>query len=140
MDTKMNTLFETNFTVLPKHCNYHLPMIFGGEFLAQMDLAAAMCVSRLLHDSECDSAVTYEFSGRFLAAAEMGDIIFLKCEVTELRKKAVVVSIVADREKRAEPGRDVVAKAEFVFVTKKDGVFTPHNLKNDLLKKNKIGF
>jgi acyl-CoA hydrolase len=125
----MNLTFETNFTVLPKHCNYHIPMIFGGEFFAQMDLAAAMCVSRLLHDSECDSAVTHKFSGEFLAAAEMGDIIFLKCEVTELRKKAVVVSVVANREKRTEPGQDLIAKAEFVFVTKKNGIFAHHNLK-----------
>lgn len=124
----MNIVFETNFTVLPKHCNYHIPMIFGGEFFAQMDLAAAMCVSRLLHDSECDSAVTHKFSGEFLAAAEMGDMIFIRCEVTELRKKAVVVSVTADREKRATPGRDRVAIAEFVFVTKKNGEFCHHGL------------
>lgn len=128
MDTKMNTKFETNFTVLPKHCNYHIPMIFGGEFFAQMDLAAAMCVSRLLHDSECDSAVTHKFSGEFLAAAEMGDIIFLKCEVTELRKKAVVVHVVAQREKRAKSGRDIIAIADFIFVTKKNGEFYHHGL------------
>lgn len=103
-------------------------MIFGGEFFAQMDLAAAMCVSRLLHDSECDSAVTHKFSGEFLAAAEMGDIIFLRCEVTELRKKAVVVHVSAQREKRAKSGRDVIAIADFVFVTKKNGVFHAHNL------------
>lgn len=128
MDTKVNTTFETNFTVLPKHCNYHIPMIFGGEFFAQMDLAAAMCVSRLLHDSECDSAVTHKFSGEFLAAAEMGDMIFIRCEVIELRKKAVVVSVVAERERRAKSGRDKVAVSKFVFVTKKNGEFCHHGL------------
>lgn len=124
----MNLFFNNSFTVLPKHCNYHFPMIFGGAFFAEMDLAAAMTVSRLLHDSECDSAVTHKFEGEFLSAAESGDIIFLACEVIELRKKAVVVEVIAKREKRAIKGSDLIAKAKFVFVTKKDGEFHPHGL------------
>lgn len=124
----MNLLFETNFTVMPSDCNYHYPMIFGGAFFAKMDLAAAMTVSRLLHDSECDSAVTHKFEGEFLSAAECGDIIFLSCEVIELRKKAVVVEVTAKREKRAKKGQDLIAKAKFVFVTKKNGEFCPHGL------------
>lgn len=124
----MNLLFNSAFSVLPKHCNYHFPMIFGGAFFAEMDLAAAMTVSRLLHDSECDSAVTHKFEGEFLSAAESGDIIFLACEVIELRKKAVVVDVTAKREKRATKGMDLIAKAKFVFVTKKNGEFHPHGL------------
>ena len=93
-----------------------------------MDLAAAMCVSRALHNSPCDSAVTYKFEGEFLAAAEMGDIIFIECRITELRKKAIVVDVEARREKRAVAGKDLVALANFVFVTKRDGEFCPHEL------------
>jgi acyl-CoA hydrolase len=124
----MNLFYKTSFTVLPKDCNYHIPMIFGGEFFARMDLAAAACVSRLLHDSECDSAVTHKFEGEFLAAAEMGDIVFLNCEVIEIRYKSVTVEVTAYREKRATEGQTLIAKAKFVFVTKKNGEFCKHLL------------
>ena len=124
----MNLEFETNFVVMPKHCNYMYPMIFGGHFFSEMDLAAASCVNRLLHSSECDSAVTYKFEGTYHAAAESGDLIFLYAKVIELRSKAVVVSITAYREKRAEEKRDFIAKAKFVFCTKKQGQFHPHGL------------
>jgi acyl-CoA hydrolase len=125
----MNTYFETNFVVMPADCNYMYPMIFGGSFFSKMDLAAAACVSRLLHDSECDSAVTHKFSGTFHAAAECGDLVFLKCEVVELRTKSIRVIVRATREKRAEPGTDYIAEAEFIFCSKKDGKITPHGLK-----------
>jgi len=104
------------------------PMIFGGHFFSEMDLCAACCVNRLLHDSECDSAVTHKFEGTFHAPTENGDLIFLEAEVVELRTKAVVVVVKAFREKRAVAGRDFVAEAKFVFVTKKDGLYTKHGL------------
>jgi acyl-CoA hydrolase len=124
----MNLEFETNFTVMPTDTNYHYPMIFGGAFFSKMDLAAACAVSRLLHDSECDSAVTHKFEGEFFSAAKCGDIIFLKCKIVELRKKAIVVEVVATREKRATKGADLIAKAKFVFVSKKDEEFCYHGL------------
>lgn len=125
----MNLMFETTFTVLPKHCNWMYPMIFGGAFFSELDLCAACCVNRLLHDSECDRAVTHKYEGTFHAAAECGDIIFLSAEVVELRHKAVVVQIKAYRERRAKPGQDFIAEARFVFVTKKGDDFHPHGLK-----------
>lgn len=124
----MNLSFDTTFTVLPKHCNYMYPMIFGGALFSELDLAAACCVNRLLHDSECDSAVTHKYEGTFHAAAEAGDIVFINAQIVELRRNAVVVQIVAHREQRAKAGKDKIADAKFVFVTKKSGVFHPHGL------------
>lgn len=124
----MNTHFDTTFVVMPSHCNYMFPMVFGGHFFSEMDLCAASAVSRLLHDSECDSAVTHKFSGVFHDAAMCGDLIFLHAVITELRVKSVKVSVKAYREKRSEKGRDFIAESEFVFVTKKDGKFHPHGL------------
>ena len=124
----MNTTFETTFVVMPKHCNYMYPMIFGGSFFSEMDLCAASCVNRLLHDSDCDSAVTHKFEGTFHAAAESGDLIFLLAEIVELRKKAVVVKVKAYREPRATAGRGFIAEGKFVFVTKKNGQFAHHGL------------
>ena len=125
---EMNLEFESNFVVMPKHCNYMYPMIFGGHFFSEMDLCAASCVTRLLHGSVCDSAVTHKFEGTYHAAAESGDLVFMHARVVELRKKAVVVEIRAHRERRAKPDRDLVADARFVFVTRKDGKFHDHGL------------
>ena len=113
---------------MPKHANYMYPMIFGGAFFSELDLCAATCASRLLHDSTCDSAVTHKFSGTFHAAAEVGDIIFLRAVVSELRKKAIVIEVYAERERRAKPGRDIVASCEFVFISKLEGEFKHHGL------------
>lgn len=127
----MNLRFETNFLVMPHHCNHHdeATEIFGGSFFGEIDKAGYCCVCRLLQDSECDSCVTHKvLEGAFHAAAYRGDLIFLEAEVVELRKKAVVVEVKAFREKQAIRGRDYVAKWKFVFVTKKDGKFHHHGL------------
>lgn len=126
----MNLTFESTFTVLPKHCNWHIPMIFGGQFMSELDLAASAVCDRLLRDegSPCDRAVTYEFSGRFLGAAECGDIIFLKAEIVELRLKGMGVEVVAEREHRSTPGRERIAEAKFVFVSKQGDKYLNHGL------------
>ena len=124
----MNLKYDTSFVIMPGDCNAMFPMIFGGAFFSRMDLCAAVCVSRLLHDSECDSAVTHKFSGTFHVPTELGDIIFLYAEVKELRHKAIRVEVRAYREKRCRPERDFVAVAEFVFVSRKGGKYHPHGL------------
>ncbi len=103
-------------------------MVFGGAFFAELDKAAAVCVSRALHDSECDSAVTHKYEGTFHKPTYAGDIIFIDCEIVELRKKAIVVRVSAYREKHAVKGRDFVAEANFVFVSRKEGQYHPHGL------------
>ena len=119
----------TYFTVLPKHCNHHIPMIFGGEFMAQMDIAAAMLAAKLLVSSKTAThAVTHKFEGEFMAAAQMGDIVQLHCQVSELRKKAIVIMVEAHRQKRGEPMNDYIAWAKFVFVSKNEDKFVEHGL------------
>ena len=105
-----------------------LPMIFGGALFSQMDLCAACCAARALQDSECDSAVTHKCDLVFHAAAELGDIVFLKAAVIELRRKAIVMWVDARREKRNQKGSDLIADAKFVFVSKKNGEFAHHGL------------
>jgi len=124
----MNLTFETSFTVMPDQCNFQFPMIFGGAFFSELDKCAACCAYRLLHDSECDTAVTYKYEGTFHGAAEAGDILFLRAEIVELRRNAIVVEVKADREKRAKAGRDHIADARFVFVSKLKGKYHPHGL------------
>ncbi len=113
----MNLEFETNFTVLPKQTNYMPPMIFGGAFFAELDLCAAICVNRFLHDSDCEAAVTHKADVTYLGPCYVGDIIFLKAKIVGVGKKSIVVEVVADRERRGSPERDRVADAKFVFIS-----------------------
>jgi acyl-CoA hydrolase len=126
----MNLTHSTSFIVMPTQTNYHYPMIFGGAFMAELDKAAAACVSRLLHDSECDGAVTFKvLEGIFYAPAQCGDLLFLNAKVIELRHKSVTVMVEAYRERRAKKGQDKIAKFVFVFVTKVGDAFCPHGLR-----------
>jgi acyl-CoA hydrolase len=117
----MNLEFETNFVVMPTHTNYMAPMIFGGAFFAEIDLCAAQCVRRLLHDSPtCTASVTHKFEGSFHKPCYAGDLVFIKARVVELRYKAVKVEVQAHRERRGGPERDLVFEGSFVFITVKD--------------------
>ena len=122
--------FINYFTVMPKHCNYHIPMIFGGEFLAQIDIAAAMCVAAVVKNSEIATyAVTHKVKCEFLAAAQMGDIIKLTSNLVELRKKSIAIKVVAETTARNnKDSPKLVALAELVFVTKNGDIFTSHGL------------
>lgn len=121
--------FNTSFIVMPKHCNYMMPMIFGGQFLAEMDLCAASCVRRVLLENECDAAVTYKVEDvTFLAAAKMGNLVYLDAEIVEMRTKAVVVNVKGYRNKEKIGELEQLAEGRFVFLTMKDGKFHPHGL------------
>jgi acyl-CoA hydrolase len=129
----MNLKYETNFAVLPIHTNWKIPLIFGGAFFSQLDLAAASCVRQVLHLSECDNAVTFKFNGTFHAPSYMGDMIYIYAEITEMRQKSITIKVEAYREPHPtgeiiEPKRIHVASAEFVFVTMKDGKYQNHGL------------
>jgi acyl-CoA hydrolase len=117
----MNLRFATNFTVMPMQTNYNYPMIFGGAFFAEIDLCAAQCVNRLLHDSPtCRTCVTHKAEVTFHKPCYAGDLIFLEAEVAELRHKAVKVLVKAFRERCGSSTRDFVAESTFVFVTVSD--------------------
>ena len=136
MSNKWNDFltFETNFVVMPSDCNYMMPMIFGGAFFSKMDLAAACCVHQILQLTECDSAVTHKFNGTFHAAAQMGDIVYIKCRITDVRTKAITVNVEAYSQSRTSKliEKKSVATAEFIFCSRKNGEFHPHNIPRDI--------
>ncbi len=121
-------VYETSFVIMPTDANYMYPMVFGGAFFSKMDLAAAVCVSRAIRDSKCDSSVTHKFNGTFSAPAEVGHIIFLRAEITDVGKKSITVRVTAQREYRNSPKRDEVASCDFVFVTRANGNYSQHGL------------
>lgn len=120
--------FKTSFIVMPEHCNYMYPMIFGGKFFSELDLAAASAVRRALYSSPtgCDSAVTHKANVTFHAAAESGDLIYLDATIVGGHHKSIVVKVNGSRE--TKNGLELLAEAEFVFVTRLDGKFHRHGL------------
>ena len=125
----MYTKHETNFVVMPKDCNY-MDIIFGGYFMSQMDLCAATCVAKLLWSSEtANKAVTHMVKNLvFHKPAHKGDVVYLKAEITELRKKGICVKIRSEKESRNEEGRVFVAEGEFVFVSMNGDNYVNHGL------------
>ena len=129
----MNTKYETSFLVLPTQCNHKFPLIFGGAFFSQLDLAAACCVRQLLHYTNCDNAVTFKYNGTFHAPSFLGDMIYITAEVTEVRLKTISVRVEAYKEAHPteeikEPKREHVATADFVFVTMLGDKYVNHGL------------
>jgi acyl-CoA hydrolase len=119
IEAMLNLEFRNSFVVMPRHTNYMFPMIFGGAFFAELDLCAAQCVTRLLHDSKtANGAVTYDYQGKFThGPCYAGEMIFMKAKVVELGDKSIVIEVTAERERRGSPHRDSVAWAKFVFIT-----------------------
>lgn len=121
--------FETTFTVFPHMTNYMYPMVFGGEMLSQMDIAAAMNVRRALYDSPtgCDNAVTVHCTDiNFLVGAQVGDLILLKSEIYQVGTKSISVQVEGYRE-RAD-GVEKLCDGRFIFVAQKDGSSHAHGL------------
>jgi len=126
----MDLEFDTNFTIMPTHCNYLSPLVFGGSLFSKMDLCAAVCSTRLLRHSPtgCTSAVTHKADVTFHKPSYLGEIIYLNAKVVELRQKAIKIHVRVEREQRLEKGRDFIAEADFVFVSMKDGEYFKHGL------------
>lgn len=100
------------------------PIIFGGEFMSQLDLAVAHCVRYCLffNNSPCTSAVTHQMAFKFLAPCYVGDTLRLVAEIKEARKKAISGVATAYRldqsaKEKNEAAWEKVAVAEFVFIT-----------------------
>lgn len=127
----MNKTFESSFIVFPEHTNHMSPIIFGGKFMAELDLCAAKCVRRALYDSDwADGSVTYKMDVTFKLPCYQGDLIFLNAEIIDLGKKSITVKVKAYREQeefrrtkdplrsgRKYQERVEVAEANFVFIT-----------------------
>lgn len=112
----MTTKYDSSFIVFPKHCNHMQNIIFGGHFMAEMDLAAAHCVRRALFDSECSEAVTHKVLDlTFHKPCYLGDLIELKAKIISAKVKSIVVSVHA--YKNTKGVLDSVADAKFVFVS-----------------------
>jgi acyl-CoA hydrolase len=113
MNTKSDT--ETSFIVFPEHTNHMSPIIFGGKFMAEMDLCAAKCARRALYESKvANGSVTHKANFTFLKPAYLGDLIVINSYVSEVREKSLTITTNANRE--TKDGFEKIAEATFVFV------------------------
>jgi len=105
--------YTTSFIVFPKHCNHLKDLIFGGAFMAELDLAAAHAVRIALigNTNGIENAVTYKATFEFLKPSYVGDLLEIDAEVTNFGTKSVEVLVTAKR------GRDTIAVGDFIFIT-----------------------
>jgi acyl-CoA hydrolase len=129
------TIFISKLSVMPNHINCHNEnLIFGGALFSEMDLASANLVRGLLHYSVCDNAVTHKVNGLvFSAPTYLGDLLTIQASLTELKTNSFVIDVRAFKTEKPcigiyEPKFSQVASAEFVFVSKRDQSFYPHDL------------
>lgn len=125
----MITEHETNFIVMPKDCNWmdEGKLIFGGKMLKEMDLVAAGLIRKVLRNSDCDSAVTFAINDVvFTNGAKSGDLVLLKANIWNTGKKSIDIKIEGwiDRDEGMIPK----CQGVFTWLSRKDGVFTPHKL------------
>lgn len=119
---------RTSFVVMPKDLNY-MGIIFGGAFMSQIDLAAATLVNRAIRISpNVDKAVTHKFHVEFSKPCFEGDIVTIKTEIEEVRRKAIRVKFKAYRESRTETNKVLVSAGYTVFVTMNENHYINHNL------------
>lgn len=142
-----HTVFETNFTVFPQNTNYlfpdisgpladvvgvnRRPMVFGGKVLAEMDIAAAMCVIRAIYGTDCWSALTVTVDNvTFWHGATLGDICYLKAELARTGHKSLDIQVEGEVEKHGSGERIRCCSGRFRFVTiNQEGKTIPHGLK-----------
>lgn len=127
----MNLVFETTFTVFPQHTNYNPPMLFGGELLSQMDIAAAMAARRFLYDSPtCKDALTVAVSDvTFHVGAAVKDLIFLRATIIRAGIKSIGVLVEGWREKGGA-SHEKICDGVFTFCAiSDDGKPAAHELK-----------
>ena len=124
-------IHSNSFVVMPKHTNYMENLIFGGHFMGELDLCCAVLTTKLVRYSPtANNAVTFKVTDlEFMGPSFVGDIIYMYATCTELRQKAIAISIRAERETRQSSERFPIAKANFVFVTRNDNTYCKHFLK-----------
>lgn len=125
----MITEHKTSFIVMPKDCNWmdNAQLVFGGKMLKEMDLACAALVRLVLRESECDSAVTYAINDViFMNGAKCGDLVELKATLWNTGNKSIDIKIEGWINK--DEGMIPKCKGMFTWLSRKDGVFTPHKL------------
>ena len=130
--------FYNSFIVLPKHCNYMYPLIFGGALIAELNLCAAALTNKVIRSAEsvCDNAVTYKADFTFLKPSYIGDLITMEAQLEKAKGKHLVVNVTAAREDRKTLLTEKIAEAKFVFVTRIAEAYKQHGINYNITSIN----
>ena len=114
-----------SFTVFPDGLNY-FGTLFGGKVLAEMDIAAAKAVRRLLYNTSCDGAATVSIDKvDFKKPGKLGDIIEITAEIFGLGRTSIKIKVIVTKED--ERGIiENICEANFTFVSFKNNKPFPH--------------
>lgn len=131
---------------MPEHTNYRSPLIFGGAFMAKMDLAAAERIALFFratykerktyaeenNTSLVDNAVTHTIDHCiFNAPSFLGDIIRLESRIIKAERRHIWVHVQAFRTPRnpeEQAKTEPLAEMKLSFVTQQGETYAPHNL------------
>ena len=117
--------YRYTFTVFPDALNY-AGKLFGGRLLSEMDIAASNSARRILYNSRCDGLVTvYVSEVNFKAPGELGDILDIRCSITDLGNTSIRVNVIVTKEDRYGNTAEICT-ASFVFVALRKGRPYPH--------------
>lgn len=105
--------YERDFLIFPQHANHKKTLIFGGAFLAELDLTAAFTVSKFLKENNSKlESVTHKLgTTTFHKPSYVGDCLNLMGEITEANGKHICLTVKAYRNK------ELIADTSFVFIT-----------------------
>ena len=115
------------FTVFPENLNYG-GTLFGGKVLAEMDIAAANTVRRLLYNLEYDTIVTASLDKvDFIAPGVLGDIIEMRSKLISVGRTSLGINVIVQKED-TKGKTTLICEAKFTFVVLKNGKPLPHNM------------
>ncbi len=103
---------ETMHIVQPAHAN-SMGTIFGGQLVAWVDLAAAICARRHARRT-CVTASIDEL--HFLAPVRIGDVVILKAAVNYTHRTSLEVGVKVESENPATGEKKHTASAYLTFV------------------------
>lgn len=124
--------FSTNFLVMPADCNDQIPMIFGGKLFSELDKACDCVAKQALRHSICEYPVTYDWAGKFLNTAWMGEIVYIDAEIIGFHIKSIKIKVRAYKKEwdkvKKEENIITLATGEFIFISKIGKEYVPHGL------------
>lgn len=131
----MKLVHESSQIVFPLHTNDR-GTIFGGDFMAVVDLVVAQHVMWLLyeHKSDCQDAVLVSFHIDFHDKAVVGDLLTIRSTVDKIGIKSMSFLTEAKRI----DGR-VMATGRATYISRKDAEPHKHGIPMFVNGKDKLG-
>lgn len=114
---------ERDFLIKASDCNHISQLVFGGAFMAEIDLTCANACTKVLGDSKtAHQSVTHKMNFNFVAPSWQGDVIQIRAKAWPSGPKSISVIFKAVRVKTGNSNynsdsQDIVAEGDAVFIS-----------------------